>query len=129
MMNYSLAAPNSYAGWDPERQEAAPPLHGYPRYSTRALAQTLRLGYVVQVGALWRAPQAGSLLVITNANDASVDNTFAYDLVRTWRDHGAEPRTFEFPVEEQLGHDLIDPTQPDQQIDQVYPQLIALITQ
>jgi hypothetical protein len=27
-----------------------------------------------------------------------------------------------------LGHDLIDPTQPDQQIEVVYAQLIALIT-
>lgn len=129
IMNYSLLAPNSFTWWDAELKETAPPPQAYPRYATHALAQTLRLGFAVQVGAFWSAPQAGSFLVITNANDGSVDNTFAYDVEHRWQDYGVDVRTYEFPAELRLGHDLIDPTQPDQRTDLVYPQLISLITQ
>jgi hypothetical protein len=65
---------------------------------------------------------------MTNASDTSVNNLLTSQLVTNWQGHGANITTFEFPLGLRLGHDLIDPTQPDQRIDIVYPQLIELVT-
>jgi carboxylesterase len=126
-MNYYLVVPNSYTWWDDQLKEKVGPDYGYPRYATRALAQLLRLGFAVQAGARQTAPAARSILVITNANDTTVNNALTGTVAGYWRDHGANLRTYEFEAGLQLPHDLIDPTQPDQKIDIVYPKLIELI--
>ena len=128
VMNMYMTLPNSYTWWDPVLQEQAGPMHAYPRYSTRALAQTLRLGFEVQIKAWQTAPAAKTILVVTNANDSSVNNALTAQIVANWRQRGASLKTFEFPVSLGLPHDVIDPTQPDQHIDIVYPQLIDLMT-
>ena len=129
VMNALLLLPNSYEWWDPVLQADIGPLHAYPRYSKHALAQTLRLGFAVQGEARRSAPAAHRLIVVTNANDTSVNNLMTAQVVTNWQAHDANITTYEFPLSLKLGHDLIDPAQPDQQIDIVYPQLIDLITQ
>jgi len=129
VMNALLLLPNSYEWWDPVLQADIGPLHAYPRYSKHALAQTLRLGFAVQGEARRSAPAAHRLIVVTNPNDTSVNNLMTAQVVTNWQAHNANITTYEFPLSLKLGHDLIDPAQPDQQIDIVYPQLIDLITQ
>ena len=128
VMHIFSMLPDSYEWWDPALQAEAGPIHSYPRYSRHALSQTLRLGFAVQVKAQRGSPAAKKLLVVTNANDASVNNDLTAEIVANWRQHGANLATYEFPTDLKLGHDLIDPTQADQQIELVYPQLIDLIT-
>ena len=65
--------------------------------------------------------------MVTNASDTTVNNDVVYEVTGNWRAHGANLTTFEFGAELHLGHDLIDPAQEDQQVDIVYPQLMALI--
>ena len=67
------------------------------------------------------------IVVVTNANDKDVNNALTLEIVQRWQKNGATIETFEFPLTLGLGHDLIDPEQPDQQIDIVYPQLIDLV--
>jgi carboxylesterase len=129
VMNGFSILPEAYEWWDPVLQEKADPPHAYPRYSKHGLTQTLRLGFSVQVSAQKKSPAARKIIVITNANDQSVNNEITYTVIENWRKHGANLVTFEFPVDLKLGHDLIDPTQPDQRIEIVYPQLIDLVTQ
>ena len=129
VMNLNLLLPNSFAWFDTTLKEAGAPVYAYPRYSTRALAQLLRLSFATQVGARRAAPAARSILVITNANDHSVNNELTQQVVDEWRAQGAELRTYEFDAGLQLGHDMIDPTQPDQRTDIVYPTVIDLIAQ
>jgi carboxylesterase len=128
VMNIYSLLPDSYEWWDPVHKAEGEMTHTYPRYSKHALAQTLRLSFAVQSGAGREPPAARKLLVVTNANDNSVNNPLINDVVRAWQAHGANVTTFEFPAEMHLGHDLIDPAQADQQIDLVYPQLIELVT-
>lgn len=122
--------PNFWQWWNAEQREALDgPQHAYPRLSSRALAQLLRLSLDLQVRAKGTAPETQDLLVVTNANDESMDNRGAYEVVEHWRQHGATVRIYEFPQNLGLTHDLIDPGQPDQQIDLVYPILLGLIAE
>jgi carboxylesterase len=131
--NLYLALPNSFRWWDPSCQDSCQedsgPTYAYPRYSTRALAEIVRLGSAVQVTAQRESPAAHSILVVTNANDPYVNNALTDAFVKVWREHNAHVTTYEFEAALRLGHDLIDPTQPDERIDIVYPRLIDLITQ
>ena len=128
VMNAYLLLPNSFAWWDADLQAESGPAHAYPRYAKRALAQILRLGFAVQVSARYTPPAAGRVIVVTNANDTAVNNTLISKVTAHWQADGAQIETFEFPSSLGLGHDLIDPTQPDQQIALVYPELIELAT-
>jgi alpha-beta hydrolase superfamily lysophospholipase len=120
--------PNFWQWWDPEkREDVAGPQHAYPRLSSRALAQILRLSLNVQKRATAAAPLTPNLLVVTNANDESVDNRATYQVVDLWRKQGATVQTYEFPERLGLLHDLLDPDQPYQQIDVVYPVLLNLL--
>ncbi len=124
---YSIK-PNSYGWWDPNSQADMKPAHSYPRYSTRALAQVLRLGLITRALAATDAPRAGSILVITNAHDDRVDNVQAAEVVQVWRQQGySRLSTYEFPASLQLPHELIDPEQWDGHIEAVYPKLLELV--
>jgi carboxylesterase len=127
--NLFTILPNSYGWWDEVHQANGKPTHAYPRYSKQALAQTLRLGFAAQAGAQRMPPAAQKIIVVTNANDPSVNNALTTNVVKTWQAHAANVSTFEFVADLRLGHDLIDPTQSDQQIDLVYPRLIDLVNQ
>jgi carboxylesterase len=125
-VNAFLALPNFYQWTDSALKEANGPDYTYPRRSTRALAQTLRLSLAIQALAAEEPPAARSILVITNANDSSVDNALTAEMVATWLGWGIDVTTYEFPADLQLAHDLIDPSQQSQPV--VYPRLVDLIT-
>lgn len=127
MTNLFLALPNLYQWTDSTLKAENGPPYTYPRRSTRALAQTLRLGFAVQVQRQHGPPAARSVLVITNANDTSVDNARTAEMVAAWRESGADVVTYEFAADLQLAHDLIDPSQQTQPI--VYPRLVDLIAE
>jgi esterase/lipase len=127
--NLYLILPNFFQWWNPEIKSDAGVPHSYPRFSSRAMAHSLRLGYAVQAQARQVAPLARRILVITNANDPSVHPVPIASLVHNWRSHGATIRRYEFPAKLRLGHDFIDPQQHDANPKAVYPRLIELINQ
>jgi pimeloyl-ACP methyl ester carboxylesterase len=129
VMNIYLFLPDSFVWWDPVLQADAPPAYAYPRYSKHALVQAVRLGFATQLEAKNKPPAAKKVVVVFNANDNSVNNALTMDVVKIWQAHGANLTTSEFEANLKLGHDLIDPTQPDQKIDIVYPRLIDLTGQ
>ena len=126
-MNIYMFLPDSFAWWDSVLQAEAPPPYAYPRYSTHALVQPLRVGFATQADARRVQPAAKKILIVFNANDDSINNALTLHVVNVWKAHGANLTTYEFEASLNLPHDLIDPTQPDQQIDVVYPRLIDLI--
>lgn len=128
VMNTFLLRPNVYEWWDPALQTQVGPSYGYPRYAKRSLAQTLKLGFAVQVQAQKNAPAAGKVILVTNLNDTAINNELTAKVIAHWQADGAHIETYEFPQSLGLGHDLIDPHQPDQQIELVYPVLIDLVT-
>lgn len=121
-----LLLPNFFFWWDPRQRDTGGIAHAYPRFSTHALAQTLSLGQVV-LAAARRQPPAARLLFITNASDPAVSPTLNAAIVKSWRQHGAALTTYEFPASLKLLHDFIEPANPKNPIEVVYPKLIELM--
>jgi esterase/lipase len=128
-MNLFSLLPNSFTWWDPLHKDVGGIPYAYPRYSTRALSQIMRLGYSVQNAARRSAPAARQILIVTNGNEPSVNNELTQQVGELWRAHSAAISFYEFPADWGLAHDLIDPLQPDAKTDSVYPILVDLITQ
>jgi carboxylesterase len=127
-MNAYLTLPNSFKWWDEVKKEQIVPDFYYPRYSTRSLAELLRLSFATQQRAAEHPPAAQSILVVTNANDKSVNNALTAQVVADWRRQASSKiETFEFPESQGLDHDFIDPDMPHQQTQTVYPILVDLI--
>ena len=129
IIKYFLLAPNQFNWWDPEMKDApAPPLHAYPRYATRGLAHIVNIGLKVRSQSRRSQPKAGSTLLILNPTDESVNNAYAHEIAANWNARGYKNlRIYEFDAKYNLIHDLIEPDQPKQQIDVVYPILLDLI--
>ena len=124
-----LILPNRMQWWDATvKDQGDGPRHAYPRYGMHSLAQLLRLGAALRAQAARSIPAARSVVIVKNDNDESVDMTTLDDQVRLWRFSGAQDvETYTFGVEQRLVHDLIDPDQPAQRVDYVYPILIDLL--
>lgn len=123
--------PNVYLWWNPVLKDTpAPPWHAYPRYATRGLAMIVDLGQALLRASAQASPKAGSTVIVSNLNDSSVDNKQVNRLAENWRSVGAPGlKTYDFEAKLQLGHDLIDPDQPDQKVDLVYPVLLDLVAE
>jgi carboxylesterase len=127
-MRAYLILPNSFAWWDEEKKEAGGPDFAYPRYATRGLTQTLRLAQAVRAQAMREPFRAKSLVVINNANDTSVNNEMTEIVTAAWeKNNPGRVKTYEFPADLQLGHDIIEPTDDDANVEAVYPRLIEAI--
>ena len=124
-----LILPNQMQWWDATVQDkGAGPQHAYPRYGTHGLAQLLKLGAALRSQASRSAPAARAVVIVKNDNDESVDMTTLDDQVNLWRSSGAQNvETYTFGAEQRLVHDMIDPNQPTQRVDYVYPILIDLL--
>jgi pimeloyl-ACP methyl ester carboxylesterase len=119
--------PNFYVWWNRKQKDRIGPPYGYPRLSTHAYVALFQCGRMLVETARNGPPKATSIAVITNAAEPRLDNRFTYALTKSWRDHGADVETFEFPRADQLPHDLIDPGNAAQNTDLVYPIIAGLI--
>lgn len=120
-------APNVVVPWDPFGDGALIPPSAYPAFPTRGLAESLRVGLEVVAGAHRFAPACGDLILLTNARDPAVQNRLAEVSVRAWNARrpgsAGEYRFTDLPA----NHDIVDPTNPMQRIDVVYPKVIEAI--
>lgn len=129
LTRFFLWMPNRFAWWDDKlRERVLGPPYVYPRFSTRGLGEVLRLGSAVSVAAGREAPGAKSIMLVTIDGDHAINNQSAREVFRAWRARADERVAhYEFPGSLELGHDLIDPLQPYQQVDVVYPVLADLM--
>ena len=125
--NLFMLLPVSYEWWNPALKEKSGPVYTYPRFSKHVLGEIMRLGLAVRSAAQRAAPAAHSILIVTNANDRSVNNETTAQMIRLWQANGARLATYEFPITDKLGHDLIDLNNQDRDIEFVYLRLIDLI--
>jgi carboxylesterase len=126
-MNIVLRLPDVFIWWNPRLKENVPPPYGYPRFSLHVVAQTMRLGFAVQAQAKNMPPAAKRIVVVFNPNDPAVNNTLNMQVVKLWQAQHGNVSTYEFENSLNLEHDFIDPKQPNQQIEIVYPRLIDLV--
>lgn len=129
IINFLQTYRNIFRWWDEARKtNGNGPAHAYPRFSTRALGQMLKLGWVVQTASRQQPPAVSDILVITNPTDWAVDNSVTAQIAAGWQNNGASDlQTYAFDASHQLRHDFIDPAQSDQPLDLAYPILVNLI--
>lgn len=127
--NTFMVLPATYVWWVPELKEKGGPSYAYPRYTNHALGEIIHLGYAVQAQAEQSEPLGKKIIVVTNANDPSVDNDLTAQVIKTWLAHGANLSTYQFPKELGLIHDIIDPSDGTAHIDITYPKIIELVNQ
>jgi carboxylesterase len=122
--------PNMFIWWDPRvKEKIVGPAHAYPRFSTKGLAQTFRLGREVRNAAAETKPLARKIQVILSDFDAAIHLPTAKKVVEEWKAHGADVSEYIFAKDLKVWHDMIDPAQSTQQIDLVYPVVLPLMTQ
>jgi pimeloyl-ACP methyl ester carboxylesterase len=127
-VNLFSILPNFYGWFNPVDKIQGTPEHTYPRFSTRALVQIIRLGLAAKRRAD-RSIQAGKeMIIVTNPNDWAVNNNLTNRYVQVWRQLGASITVRQFDAAWKLDHDFIEPAQPNQPIERTYPLLVEWIT-
>lgn len=120
--------PNIFIWWDQKAKaqiEGAP--HAYPRFATRSLGEIIELGWQVRRAARTTPPLAQQLAVLMSESDAAVHHGLIAELAADWQRHAPNRVAFHrFPADLRIHHDMVDPTQPTQRIDIVYPIWSAL---
>ncbi len=120
------ALPNAFVAWDPRGDGAQIPAYGYPRFATRSLAATLRIGLDVE-RASYRLRPHGEIVMLLNAREPACENAIARAIAeRLARERPAAARTIVWPDLPAI-HDIVDPTNPKGRTDLVYPRLRAEI--
>ena len=127
-MNLLTILPNIMILWDPDDIEPIKGMeYAYPQIPTRLVAQFLRLTVSLDGQAAVGAPRGPAPGLLINDADQSVNNAMAEAVVASWTSHGATVDVRRIPASLGLLHDLIDPRQPDAQIDYAYPIIIEMI--
>jgi carboxylesterase len=130
MTRLILTIPDRFMWWDPTNRMDNPfsSPYTYRGYWVHALFENLRLGFAAREAAEKARPSAGAILVVSNANDTSVNNAVIAEYERIWSRYGGDfLRTFQFPKDDMVPHDMITFTRPDGRPEIVYPKLLELI--
>ena len=124
-----LHLPNFFIWWDPRvKEKIVGPPHAYPRFSTKGLAETFRLGMVVRNAAKQTKPAAKHIQLVLSDFDAAIHLPTARKLAEEWKQHGADVAVYEFAKDLKIWHDMIDPLQSTQQISVVYPVVLPMLS-
>ncbi|HZV76283.1 MAG TPA: alpha/beta fold hydrolase [Candidatus Babeliales bacterium] len=122
-----LRLPNRFLWWDPRVRADEPPLTAYPRFSTRALMQSLRIGDAVYEASARQPPLAERIVTVVNRTDPAVNNHVAKRISAAWS--AGDPGHVSYVELRGLPHvhDIIDPQQPLARTGEVYPKLFEAL--
>jgi pimeloyl-ACP methyl ester carboxylesterase len=118
--------PNRFGWWDPRSKEAQPPPHGYPRFATRALGESLRISTEIAAVREASAAHGRRVILVVNAREPVVNNRHAARRFGALRARGVAYQCVELEGLPEI-HDIVEPAIPQARTDVVYPRLIALI--
>lgn len=116
-------APNRFLWWDPRVKEQQPPSHGYPRFSTHALGQSLRL--TGEIAGADTGVHARRLTVVQNRSEPIVNNAYAWRRLVAVRERGVDLERVWIRLDGT--HDVIEPEIPQARPATIYPTLLDLI--
>ena len=119
--------PDMFLWWDPRTKNKMHPLTAYPRFSTHALAQTLRIARAVHDAARREPPQAQSIYLMLNANDPAVNNHVSEQVADCWNANKPGVASILDLRNLPRNHDIIEPDNPKACTGLVYPRLLECI--
>lgn len=123
----ALVLPNRFLWWNPSLRDRQPPMTAYPRFSTRALAQSLRIADILYAAARRQPPLARRIVAIVNRNDPAVNNAVTKRVAAAWSSWGSLEAEYVEMGDWPRLHDVLDPQQPLARPDLVYPKLLSLL--
>jgi len=104
------------------------PDHNYLGFATRGLGEMMLFGFSIYKTSKHTSAAAQSVLVITNAADAAVNNKIPLKIAKNWQTNGLKHLDkYEFDANYKLLHDIIDPGQKLQNVAVSYPILLDLL--
>jgi hypothetical protein len=118
--------PNFFVPWDPGGDGSTIPAYGYPRFSSRMLAECLRIGLAVEETSRERAP-AGRTTFLLNAREPAVNNDVALLIRERFEERRSQSTGLVVLNDLPANHDIIDPTNPEERVRSVYPELRTLV--
>lgn len=123
-----LTLPNLWVWWDDKTKDQIPgPQYAYPRFSSRAVGQIFKMGYVTTTQAREVPPKTLDFTLVLTEGDKAISRQAAVDVLNLWSKNGTKTEVYEFPKELNLPHDMIDVNQPNQRTDVVYAKLMELV--
>jgi dienelactone hydrolase len=117
-------APNAFFWWDPRNRERQPPPHGYPRFSTRALGESLRISSEMERAPA--GPHARRVVTVLNHDDPVVNNAHARRRFNALRPLGIDVEHVVLTGLPKI-HDIVEPAIPQARTELIYPQLIEIV--
>ena len=127
LLRLALLLPNMSIWKDPIlRARAASRPHSYKRQSSHGMGEFLRLGLAVRRQARMAKPAAGSIVIVTNGADDSVDHYVTFETAEIWERDRADVLRYQFDKDANLPHEMIDPTEPGALPSLVYLTLTVL---
>lgn len=126
-MRLALRVPNYLGWWDPLRRDKTYPEHGYPRWSSHALAHAMVIATDLFTDAQREAPMSRSVTLVANAREAAVNNRAIEALAKAWRAHPGVTVEVERLQSLPYSHDIIEPLRPDGIAKRVLPELLRII--
>jgi alpha-beta hydrolase superfamily lysophospholipase len=122
-----LALPNFFLWWDPRAKENQRPQTAYPRFSTHALMQTVRIGSAAYHAANREPARARRIATVVNTHDPAVSNAVTLEVLHRWQHLRASGIEYVELTDLPENHDIIDPDNPLARTDLVYPKLIEVL--
>jgi alpha-beta hydrolase superfamily lysophospholipase len=122
-----LKAPNFFFWWNPRTRSSMRPSTAYPRCSTHALMQTLRIGDDVHRAAPARAPLAERIVAVVNRCDPAVNNEVTAEICMAWSTWNRSDVRYVELRNLPENHDIIDPQNPLARTGLVYPTLLEAL--
>ncbi|MBV9272044.1 MAG: alpha/beta fold hydrolase [Candidatus Eremiobacteraeota bacterium] len=126
-MRLALRAPNYFGWWDPLRRDKTYPEHGYPRWSSHALAHAMTIADELFNAAKNEAPKSKRITLIANAREAAVNNRAIDLLAQTWRAHSGVTVDVRRLTSLPYSHDIIETLRPDGIARRALPELLDII--
>ena len=123
----ALRVPNRFLWWNPIRRAGLLPIHGYPRFPTHAIAQSVALGQTLLAAAARKRPAARDVQVVLNTSEAAVNNSSARVLARSWSRHLNGRIVLHRVKGLPASHDIIEPLRHPAIVRRLYPALIDLV--
>ena len=118
--------PDFFVPWDPSGKNLSVPPYGYTHFPTRVLGECLQVGVDCYDEARRSVPR-GDVHFLLNAKEPAVNNTMAFELAHRFdRERTGATETVVL-TDLPANHDIIDPTNPNERIATVYPEVFRLI--
>jgi esterase/lipase len=119
--------PDFFSWWDPRNKAEQRPLTAYPRFSTHALVETLRVGDDVHALCRQQPHLAQRIVTVVNRTDPAINNKAARYVSDGWQRWNGNPVDYVELDGLPANHDIIDPANPLARTAQVYPALLAAL--